>query len=175
MGGWQVCKKEFNEIIHETFTTPKYILLHIIASINATTEQLLLFKIGDGNGVFLQNTKLYERVSLLFPNDLNSYQNSKQNQSKLQFTFFLNPLYIIIIVISIFFLFLGIISSKIMENKKAAFTIIMIITSIILNAWDCGTFANAIDRLGCKMIWLIPLLSLLVNSNQIEKRLFHRK
>jgi hypothetical protein len=62
-----------------------------------------------------------------------------------------------------------------MENKKAAFTIIMIITSIILNAWDCGTFANAIDRLGCKMIWLIPLLSLLVNSNQIEKRLFHRK
>jgi len=36
----------------------------------------------------------------------------------------------------------------------------LIILSILINAWVCGTFANAIDRLGSKMIWLIPLLVL---------------
>jgi hypothetical protein len=33
---------------------------------------------------------------------------------------------------------------------------------VILNAWDCGTFANAIDRLGCKVMWLIPLLTIIL-------------
>jgi hypothetical protein len=45
----------------------------------------------------------------------------------------------------------------------------MVLLGILINAWACGTFANAIDRLGCKMIWFIPLLSTL--SISLSRRL----
>jgi hypothetical protein len=41
---------------------------------------------------------------------------------------------------------------------------------ILINAWDCATFANAIDRLGCKMIWLIPFFSLIALFNTLQQK-----
>jgi hypothetical protein len=40
-------------------------------------------------------------------------------------------------------------------------------TGVLLNAWDCGTFANAIDRLGCKIMWLLPFIALILLSKLI--------
>lgn len=46
------------------------------------------------------------------------------------------------------------------KNDALFIIIILIIWSILINAWACRTFANAIHRLGSKMIWFIPLLTL---------------
>lgn len=56
IGGWKKSKSEFNKIIYETLTQPKYILLHIKESCKATLQQLILFGIGDGNGSFREGT-----------------------------------------------------------------------------------------------------------------------
>jgi len=157
IGGWKGTKEEFSQIIHETLTQPKYIAMHIQESLKATLQQLMLFSIGDGNGSFVKGTLLHERVSKYFSKDLTAYTASKQNQSHLDFLPFLNTVFFIVIVLSLLILmFLWIKFANILNRHTKSIGIIFII-SIILNAWDCGTFANAIDRLGCKMIWLIPL------------------
>lgn len=170
IGGWKDTKTEFNEIIYGTLTHPKYIGLHITASVNATIRQLMLFSIGDGNGSFLEGTLLHERVAIYFPSDLNAYTASKQNQSKLGFIHFLNPLFQLIIVLSILFLIFLLTKFASSLDGPIKPICILLFFGILLNAWDCGTFANAIDRLGSKMIWLIPFMATLVLWKILHKK-----
>jgi hypothetical protein len=162
IGGWKKSKDEFNEIIKETLVTPKYFRMHIQESIKATMQQLTHFGIGDGNGHFLEGTLLYERVAKYFPDDLAHYSGSKQNQSRLNFLEFLNSLFSFVMVLSL--LLLIFLLSKFWGSLNRLFKTItiLIFTGVIINAWDCGTFANAIDRLGCKMAWLIIFLVIIL-------------
>ena len=168
IGGWKESKPEFNEIIFETLTTPKYIGLHIKESLKATFQQLVLFKIGDGNGSFPEGTQLHSRIHKYFPNDLDQYANSRQNQSQLGFLDVFNSLFSAVIILSLIILVFLQIRFWNQFNGHFKLVLIVLLTGILLNAWDCGTFANAIDRLGCKMIWLIPFMAILSGV-----RLFH--
>jgi hypothetical protein len=168
IGGWKESKQEFNEIIFETLTTPKYIGLHIKESLKATFQQLVLFKIGDGNGSFPEGTQLHSRIHKYFPNDLDQYANSRQNQSQLGFLDVFNSLFSAVIILSLIILVFLQIRFWNQFNGHFKLVLIVLLTGILLNAWDCGTFANAIDRLGCKMIWLIPFMAILSGV-----RLFH--
>jgi hypothetical protein len=159
VGGWKESKKEFTEIINNTITTPKYIGLHIIASLKATWQQFLLFKIGDGNTSFLQDSELFQRVEKFLPKDVNQYLRSNQNTIHFKMIDFKNLLYTIVvlfcILINVFIVF-----KKNIYKKLISF-LIVIILGIIINAWDSATFGNAIDRLGCKTIWLLPMVSII--------------
>jgi hypothetical protein len=167
IGGWKKTKTEFNEIIFGTLTQPKYIAIHIKESCKATLHQLTLFSIGDGNGSFLEGTLLYERVAKYFSHDLATYSSSKQNQSQLDFLNMTNSLFLIILVLSLFYLIFLFTKYKNSINNTTKTIAILFFIGILLNAWDCGTFANAIDRLGCKMIWLIPFMTTLILSKII--------
>lgn len=159
MGEWKDSKKEFNEIISGTLTNPKYIWLHIKASFIATAQQLIMFKIGDGNGAFPSGTKLHERVNEYFPHEMGWYENSKQNKEQLFFISFFNSLIYVVTVISVFII-IGLCVMKKVFQDDFLLVFIIFILGIVLNAWINGTFANAIDRLGTKMIWIIPFLAI---------------
>ena len=79
MGGWKLVKTEFNDIITGVLTQPRYIGMMIKQSIIFTFRQLIHFGIGDGNGSFLQGTRLYERLSKYFNHEIPWYSASKQN------------------------------------------------------------------------------------------------
>lgn len=160
MGSWQGVEDEFNEIIFETLTTPKYIFLHIKASILATADQLVTFKINDSNGVFLEGTLPYDRMVRYIPGDLEMYRASKQMRNELGFTNGLNVIFSIIVVLSLIVILFFLIKGGVFTGKFASVLFIFSL-GIILNAWISGTFANAINRLGCKMVWLIPFLALI--------------
>lgn len=162
IGGWKETKNEFNKIIYGTLTEPKYIVMHIKESFKATLRQLTLFSIGDGNGSFLEETLLYERVSKYFSHDLTTYSSSKQNQSRLDSLNFFNSLFQITIVLCLLLIIFLLIKFSTALNRHIKIISILFFIGIILNAWDCGTFANAIDRLGCKMIWLLPFTTIIL-------------
>jgi hypothetical protein len=169
IGGWKDTKAEFTEIINATLTQPKYIKMHIKESAKATVQQLGRFEIGDGNGSFLKGTLLYERIGEYCSKDLTSYSNSRQSQSKLGDLPIANSMFKLIIITTLLvFVFLFVLYKKEFKNIKGITLIIII--AIIINSWDCGTFANAIDRLGCKMIWLIPLLTAAAISIVIQNK-----
>ncbi|MEP7263704.1 MAG: hypothetical protein ABI772_04370 [Bacteroidota bacterium] len=161
IGGWKETRSEFNEIIYGTLTQPKYIWLHIKESFKATLSQLTQFKIGDGNGSFLKGTLLFERISKYFSRDLTSYSASKQNQSQLNLLNYFNLLFSIIIILSLLLFLFFRLKFKNVFNGQLKSTTILFFIGVLFNAWDCGTFANAIDRLGCKMIWLISFTTII--------------
>ena len=56
------------------------------------------------------------------------------------------------------------------KEFRARMVFIVTIWGIIMNAWVCGTFANAIDRLGSKMIWLVTLLTVVLLIRREKER-----
>ena len=158
IGGWKAAEEEFNEIIFETLTRPKYIGLHIQSSFLATLEQLKSFKINDSNGVFLEGSLPYDRMERYLPRELTMYRSSKQMNDQFGFTDGLNLLFNLIVVISLLILAWLLLSGKVYTGPFAML-LVLFLFGILLNAWVSGTFANAINRLGCKMIWLIPFAS----------------
>ncbi|MGB4850613.1 MAG: hypothetical protein WBP41_21985 [Saprospiraceae bacterium] len=161
-GGWKQTKHEFNEIIAGTLTHPKFITMHINESFKATLQQLTLFAIGDGNGSFLQGTLLYDRVSKYFSHDLPAYTGSKQSQARLNYLGLFNSLFLIVILLSLLFLLFLMIKFTGILNRHLKIIVIIFFGGLIFNAWICGTFANSIDRLGAKMIWLIPFTTTII-------------
>ena len=170
IGGWNGTKEEFNEIILNTLITPKYLVIHIRESIKATLDQLTKFRIGDGNGPFPEGTKLHERMGIYIPRELNLYETSRQNLRELNVIPLLNRLIYIIVILSLACLIMLIRKRTIFEGFFSMFMLVSL-TGIIVNAWISGTFGNAIDRLGGKMMWLVPLLALGGLSKYINQRL----
>lgn len=167
--GWRESKPEFEEIIRETFTTPKYMVLHVQASLKATAEQLQLFGIGDGNGVFTEGTGLYTIMQEYLPKQTTAFKQSKQNQNQLGFIAIMNQVYASIVLLSLLLLvYVGYTFYGRFEPRMR-FVVILLLLGIFINAWDCGTFANSIDRLGLKMIWLLPFGTLLLVFKSQEK------
>ncbi|MDF2438214.1 MAG: hypothetical protein K0Q95_2590 [Bacteroidota bacterium] len=162
MGTWESVKPEFNAIIKATLTQPRYIGMHLTASVKASVDQLSRFRINDGNASFLKGSTLYERIEKYSPGSISSYAKSKQNTGRIQFTNTWNSIFTVVIVLCTFLLLIFLIALRKMISAEHINMILILLFAIILNAWDCGTFANAIDRLGCKMIWLIPMCVLLM-------------
>lgn len=167
IGGWKQTKKEFNEIIFATLTQPRYIWLHIKASVLATLDQLRLFYVGDGLGRFDETTELYERLEKFIPNDIAMHKKSLQySQNRSLFSI---PNYFIFASTLISFcllIFLLVFKSQQLSMAEKN-TMWFILAILVLSAWNNGTFANALDRLGAKMVWLIPFLAFIVVSKII--------
>jgi hypothetical protein len=162
IGGWEKSREEFNELARISFSTPEYLLLQCKASAKATLNQLLLFKIGDGNGQFLEGTGVYNEVTCWFKFNKGSYLSSLQNRNEFNFLEPLNKFFDISMLLFTITLLFAIFYFRKKTSKQVLLVISILLLSVLLNAFVSGTFANAIDRLGCKMMWFIPLSLLLI-------------
>ncbi len=169
MGGWKATKQEFNQIIYSTLTDPTYILLHIKESIKATADQLVKFKIGDGNGAFLSETRLYERMEQYTHHDMKTYESSLQNSQGLTFLNTYNTVLSGIIILSLLGVIFLLFTLSYLDKTVVAALFILLL-GVVVNSWACGTLANAIDRLGSKVIWLVPLIVIIGTISIAHKR-----
>ncbi|MDX2429469.1 MAG: hypothetical protein QNK35_00960 [Bacteroides sp.] len=163
LGGWKETKEEFKAIIRGTFSSPEFILLHIKASLKATLQQLARFEALDFKGVAPNASELQYRVEKYVPNDLNRFENSRQNLGLLAPIKWWNRAQLILVLFSLFALILIFSFSRTARTKPLLVQIgILIFLGIMLNAWVCGTFSTPIDRTGNRMIWLIPAYAILL-------------
>jgi hypothetical protein len=101
---------------------------------------------------------------------LKAFLSSRQNRNEFGFTDLLNKVYNIVFVLSLAGIVLMLVLGSINQEKLIPVFLIFLF-SVLVNAWVAATFANSIDRLGCKMVWLIPLLLIIgamgiVSNNQ---------
>ena len=166
MGDFSGTRDEFNEIIYGTLTEPEFILLHISASLKATARQCTLFKMGDGNGPFIAGTELAGRIKEYLPGEYPSYLNDRQNKGELGFLAAWNAIQAIFVALALVALLWLWIATRKKWNEWRIF-VVALLSFVVMNMWASATFANAIDRLGSKVIWIIPLLALLTLWNKI--------
>lgn len=154
VGDWRGSKPEFNAIIHDILTTPKYFSHFITASVHATGSQLVTFGMGDGNTVFPPGSVLSDRVATYIPTEGRQFQGSKQNQDKLLHVFavpdviakWIAALSLIVIAILIWH-----------SSANVKLLTLLCIFGILLNAADTATFSCVQDRYGCRVMWLLTL------------------
>jgi hypothetical protein len=163
-GGWASNKAEYNTIIKNTWTSPRYVSMHVRASWKATIRQLTMFGIGDGNVPFPSGSQLYQTVEEHVPNDIAGYGDAAQHaaditRSNLVIDFNRVIYGTVIASLGVLLILCGMYRKRLPHGLRLF--IGLSLAGILINAWACGTFSNVLGRYGCRMIWLLPFCALL--------------
>ena len=162
IGDWNGTKAEFNDIIHNTLTTPKYLELYLLATAKQSWVQACRFNIGDGNVSFPVGSNVNNRVLEYFPREINQFNKSEQNSVRHFWFLLIVPNIIFVIVfyaclVALLFIFIR--WKRMSSEMKLLF--IVSFSGIILNIVDCAAFGTVNGRYGCKMMWLLPFCVIL--------------
>ena len=168
LGGWKETREEFNEIIGDTFKSPKYLWIHFKTSIRETFHQLIRFQTVDPFGVAPNSEQLRSRIFQYIPPDGVRYDSSIQSRTNLLVLAWLNPVQKVLIFLSLAVFLIYFLMKQRWKFEHSRITLLILLSGILLNALITGTFANAIDRMGNKMIWLVPMMAAVILTNTIR-------
>jgi hypothetical protein len=166
-GGWYQDPTEYKQIIKGTLTEGRYLKMHLIESIKATYQQFLLTYVGDGIVGFNSESGVYNTIKTKYPNDINTFNNARQNNGSIAFDFF-NNLY------RISFYFLLIASALILyisKNRKYFLLFMWTFAFTLINAFTTATFANVLARLNSRSIWLLSFVCILIIVHFIVQKI----
>jgi hypothetical protein len=175
-GAWgPAAKKEYNKILKEIYLSPGYLGANIGEAIIATFSQLLRIDIGDGLGGYDQKSSPYQAIKKNLQFELKPFSNSKQNLWHLDFSE-VNKRHFWLLFGSLIIIISFIVIKPLAANLNYEFKLFIFICliSVICNAFVTGAMANVLDRLQSRIVWLIPLISIIMIFNylipKIQKR-----
>lgn len=161
-GGWAATKTEYSSIINDVFSTPKYLAMFAKSSVKDSWRQLLDFKIGDGNFPFKTGSHVYYAVKNHVPNDEHAYVNAWQHQELIIPELAIpNKIIYAVVIVSAIILALIILFKRKSLSLSVSFFIFLSIILIIINVWNCATFAQVNGRYSCRVMWLLPFCAML--------------
>jgi hypothetical protein len=172
VGGWDGTKEEFNNIIFDVLTTPKYELKVLERFTEYSFMQYFSFEISNNHKyavpTYIQNGpyKMYGR----------DYCASLQYNSKLDFSF-TNSIQRILVFASLGFLILVIFIPVYFKRLNAElkwFTVLILVYSF-LNAAICANFSTLNYRFQNRIIWLIPFTAFIIAEHLISAYLSRKK
>lgn len=159
-GGWEGSAKEYNQIIFETLTQPKYLWMHIKSSFLYGCSQLTQINVGEGLSAYEEGSPPYIALKMHHEKALPEYMTSKQNrwggiglqfekETEVQWTFILVSLMISLIILG------GKLWQRI--NLNSFLFLSFIIVCILSNAFVTGGLSSIYSRLNSRCIWLLIL------------------
>jgi hypothetical protein len=151
-GGWEANKEEYRAIFRDLFTTPKYVKIFLVRSLESSFTQFFNFETGD-TPVLGMNSAPYGAITGFMRGQEMQYLSSRQSKGRLDFTF-LNNLQNLLIALSLFLSFILLIFKLPRERKLL---LIYILVALFLNAAICGTFSGISPRYQSRVVWLLPL------------------
>jgi hypothetical protein len=156
-GGWDGNREEYQQIVLDVFTTPKYMGMFIGKSLVATSRQLTQnFVSYDPQGY---NTAPWKAINEHYFHELKEYFYSNQNLSQLRQPSFINYLCLLFFVVST-------INVLLMPSTQYLppfqFLYRLIILFVVCNAFITGSFANILARLEVRAFWVLPLFNFII-------------
>jgi hypothetical protein len=171
MGGWKNTKAEFNGVISDVFTTPKYFLPFGFSCLTGTLEQVLFFRTGEGLGAYPKGDKLYDSVKKYVPYELKEYEFSLQGRDYLppleNFNFCAYVFMGIAIFLLVYMMFQKTVETNTLRVKEIVLALVLF---ILVNNFTCTTFSTISNRFGCRVMWLLPLFLIILYLNSGFKR-----
>lgn len=159
-GGWEANKKEYNAIIGDMFSNPKYWPIIAYKSIEATARQLALFNIDEVYTlpwtVFDESSIVYEMVARYFPHEANQLKPSRINAKALNIPFY-NGLFSLVIVLSSM---AALLLLKGQYKREYINVIGFIAVFVLLNALITACLSSVNPRFNSRIIWLIPFINI---------------
>lgn len=165
-GGWEANKAEYNFIIRDALTTPRYLKKFVEKAFSHSLSQLFTFSTGDTPRAD-EGSAPYGVINWFFHDDMPQFTTSLQNQGQLDFTF-LNNRQLLLLAFCSFLLFA--LCSLNFNGIPIALkqTGIIILTGIVANAIVCGTLSTIWPRYQSRVVWLLPILAFLLALSQWE-------
>lgn len=173
MGGVDSTKNEYNKIIWDIMTTPKYFKEVAIQSVEFSLVQFFTFNI-PSNG---QNDMRILRVDA-FQKYNRAYIASLQSNNKLDpHLHILDELQRIFVLLSmgIFMCVLFIPTIFKLLSPQLKWMVVIVITMCYINAAICSNLATIVDRYQDRIIWLIPLTAIIIVEHFISLYLTNLK
>lgn len=170
-GGWEKSSYEYNRILKDMFTSPKYLVLFTYRGILSGFSQLFQNQIGgsglEGNYNDGPDTPVAQQIAIHFRQEQKPYHQSRQNtnlwEQGLDFSV-LNMIYYPLLTLTVLFLFfirsVKQIWDEISSFSKLLFTVL--ITGILINAFVTGTLASVCDRFQGRIGWLFVFTAVLL-------------
>jgi hypothetical protein len=165
-GGWDSSRAEYNAIIKDVFTTPRYAAMFAGAAITGTAQQLTR------NNITVDplpaNAIAGQMIARHYPKELNAYSRSMQTTGAIKTANF-NYGYLLVFVLS---------SVLILHHRKRIYTpnikflYLFTLLFILCNVFVTATFANVLDRLQLRVSWVLPAINCAL---LIHYYLAHRK
>ena len=161
-GGWEGNRDEFNAIIRDIITTPKYWPRLIARETEATVKQFFTFETGD-TGPQADGSSVITALQHHWAENVKEFFQGRQQGKKLDWTI-LNMFQSYLMA----FLFLCTILIYFIPgfNPKYKLFLTYILVALLVNAMVCGTVACIVDRFQSRVIWLLALPFMLYLANR---------
>ncbi|MEO5675206.1 MAG: hypothetical protein ABIQ74_11225 [Chitinophagales bacterium] len=155
-GGWNATRGEYDSIISDIFSQPRYIKWFAEKAVSNSMEQLFTFEAGKDLPQNTPETAPYVYIQLFFPGDIKQVELSRQYNRGLNFTR-LNNWQFLILIISIICLLLISFLHAAKISPALSRTGLILLLGIFSNAVVCGSLSIVVDRYQSRVIWLLPL------------------
>ncbi len=168
-GGWEANKKEYQQLIKDILTTPKYLKLFIIRTLESSFKQFFTFDTGDtppqtmGSSVFGAIDQFYHETT-------KEYLGSFQNNNKLKYDEINRSQKVIFGFLLI--LFFAFYISDI--DVKWKMLISFFLLTLYFNA-AVSTISCIASRFQGRVVWILPLPAFIILLNYIPVDLIKEK
>ncbi len=157
-GGWENSQSEYNQLICDILSQPRYLTLFAFKSATSTLRQTTEITLPEKQTVLDANSSPGNSIKSYFEDEMDEYLSSRQNAGMLYGTFF-NHLSFIFLVFSTLIILLF--RHRILTPLIIKLYIIAVVF-IFINAFITATLANVLDRLQYRVFWVIPVLNAMV-------------
>ncbi|RQO32068.1 hypothetical protein DBR32_00175 [Taibaiella sp. KBW10] len=156
--GWLNSRKEYNSIIRDIFSKPKYWGLFALKCVEGTARQMGQIQIGEGLDPMTEGSSPYSCINELLHHELKEFRNTRQAAGQLPLS---SMSWIITLSAAIICSFALSLRGK--PDHKMLWRIIIAGTLILLlfNAFVTSTFSTVIGRLQSRMFWVLPMLAII--------------
>lgn len=170
MGGWEQTRNEYNVIIKDIMTSPRYLKTYFWESIKGTFNQLLNTRIGDGIVSYNEESGPYKLIKEYMQNNeiKREFISSEQYWERLDFDL-INKIFFILLGLSATIIVFSIYLHKLDILKSTQ--IYIICTGILANAMISANLSNVVHRYQARISWMLVFISLVIVINYyIENR-----
>jgi hypothetical protein len=168
---WEESREEYNQIIKEILSTPKYVLMLSYKSIIYTFKQFFSFDTGDTDP-HLENSTTYGAINWFYNDESreellalqqrrNKYLDYKEVNFYQKVLFFLSLCFYIIVLST------SSLREKLSNNKKLL--LLFIFFALIVNAFVCSNLSTVVPRYQSRVVWLLPVIVFICLSEIIPK------
>lgn len=158
-GGWDSNRVEYNAIIHDVFTTPKYITLFIQTAIVSTCKELIQIQAPEHTISFGKDSSPYSNLHAYYSDEINEFITSRQNTEGFGAAGLMNTIYYLFFVLST--LWLLFFNKSVME-QKLCWIYIAILIFFIINAFVTSVFSTVIYRFQNRVFWILPATNAII-------------
>ncbi len=158
MGGWDSNRVEYQTIVHNVFTSPRYLSMFAQKSITGTLKQLTQIHAPDKVNVQGKDSETWGKVKKYFADELPAYATSLQSNNVLSGGS-CNFIYYLFLVLSSLWVLMF--YQRVM-NKELAFMYCCIVLFLVVNAFVTASLSAITYRFQYRVAWLLPATNALV-------------